>query len=123
MLDLHCDDEGPVYLYVPSECWPETAPLADALGAVAVLTWSGEGGGAFEDAAVKRMLHRVAGEPIPGKVVSTVELRGMADVGAATAEGDADGLYRYLVAAGALVGRDRAAATEGGVAGAAAGMG
>ncbi len=43
VLDLHCDDEGPVYLYVPSPCWPTAAPLADAMGAVAVLLWDGEG--------------------------------------------------------------------------------
>jgi predicted deacylase len=102
VLDLHCDDEGPVYLYVPDACWPAAEPLAAALGAIAVLTWSGEGGGAFEDAVVRRWLDAAGGGAIGGRVVSTVELRGMADVGAATAEADARGLYGYLVAVGAI---------------------
>lgn len=105
VLDLHCDDEAPVYLYVPSEVWPETAPLAAALQARAVLVWDGEGGGAFEDAIAKRFSARAGtgdGVVVPGKVTSTVELRGIGDVGRATAQADAEGLYRYLVAAGVI---------------------
>jgi uncharacterized protein len=104
VLDLHCDDEGPLYLYVPHACWPAAAPLADALGAVAVLLWEGEGGGAFEDAIVKRWLHAAGGGPIPGKVTSTVELRGMADVSPELGRQDAAGLFRYLIAVGAVKG-------------------
>jgi uncharacterized protein len=104
VLDLHCDDVGPVYLYVPEACWPEAAPLAAALNAVAVLTFEGEGGGAFDDAVVKRFLDRAKGAPLKGKVVSTVELRGMAAVGEATAKQDAYGLYCYLQAVGAVGG-------------------
>ena len=102
VLDLHCDDEGPVYLYVPDACWPEAQKLGDALGAVAVLTWIGEGGGAFEDAVIKRWLATHAGRPLTGKVVSTVELRGMLDVDTDLADTDAAGLYAYLVAIGAV---------------------
>lgn len=105
VLDLHCDDEAPVYLYVPSEVWPETAPLAAALNAQAVLVWDGEGGGAFEDAVAKRFMARAGtgdGVVVPGKVVSTVELRGVGDVSRVTAEADAEGLYRFLVAAGVI---------------------
>jgi uncharacterized protein len=104
VLDLHCDDEGPVYLYVPAACWPQASALAGALHAEAVLTWEGEGGGAFEDAVVQRFIDRAKGGKIPGKVVSTVELRGMADVTPQTGMKDAEGLWRYLVAIGAVKG-------------------
>jgi uncharacterized protein len=104
VLDLHCDDEGPVYLYVPSPCWPKAAALADALGAAAVLTWEGEGGGAFEDAVVKDWLSKSADGTLPGKLVSTVELRGMSDVGPVTGKADGKALYNYLVAIGAVKG-------------------
>ncbi len=102
VLDLHCDDEGPVYLYVPEACWPSAAPLSAALHAAAVLTWKGDGGGTFEEAIVRRWLHEAKGGPIPGKVVSTVELRGMRDVSPETGKTDAEGLMRYLVAVGAV---------------------
>ena len=52
VLDLHCDDEGVPYLYVPAELWPAMADCAAALGVEAVLTWQDASDGAFEEAAI-----------------------------------------------------------------------
>ncbi len=100
VLDLHCDDEGMPYLYVPTELWPAMEDCAAAMGAAAVLLWQGESGAAFEEASVHP--HLKAGTDPKRVVVTTVEYRGIADVDRATAEEDAAGLYRLLVARGVI---------------------
>lgn len=100
VLDLHCDDEGEPYLYVPAELWPAMQDCAAAMGVAAVLLWQGESGAAFEEASVHP--HLKAGTPPQRVVVTTVEYRGIADVDRATAESDARGLYRLLVARGVV---------------------
>jgi predicted deacylase len=100
VLDLHCDDEGVPYLYVPAELWPAMQDCAAAMGVAAVLLWRGESGAAFEEASVHP--HLKAGGPLDRVVVTTVEYRGVADVDRATAESDAQGLYRLLVARGVV---------------------
>jgi uncharacterized protein len=104
VLDLHCDDESPVYLYVPEEFLEAALPLADAIKAKCILTWPVEtdGGGAFEDATAKRHWQRAAGAPVQGKLATTVEFRGIRDVDPDLADEDANGLYAYLVAIGAV---------------------
>ena len=49
VLDLHCDNEGPNYLYMPAELWPHSADLAGALDCGAVLTFEGGTDASFED--------------------------------------------------------------------------
>ena len=100
VLDLHCDDEGEPYLYVPAELWPAMEDCAAAMGVSAVLLWKGGSGAAFEEASVHP--HLKAGTPVEKIVVTTVEYRGLADVGRATAEADAQGLYRLLVGRGVI---------------------
>lgn len=100
VLDLHCDDEGMPYLYVPAELWPAMADCAAAMDVAAVLLWQGASGAAFEEASIHP--HLKAGTPPERVVVSTVEYRGIADVDRATAESDAQGLYRLLVARGVI---------------------
>ena len=101
VLDLHCDDEGAPYFYVPAALWPAMADCAAAFGAEAVLTWENAADGAFEEAAIHPYL-TPGGEAIAGRVVTTIELRGMADVDRGYAEADAAGLYRILVRRGVI---------------------
>ncbi|MEQ1938002.1 succinylglutamate desuccinylase/aspartoacylase family protein [Mesorhizobium sp. CN5-321] len=101
VLDLHCDDEGEPYLYVPAELWPAMSDCAAAMGVAGVLLWKGESGAAFEEASFHP--HLKAGTATDKLVVTTVEYRGIADVYRVTAEGDAEGLYRLLVARGVIV--------------------
>lgn len=104
VLDLHCDDESENYVYIPEEMAEEMRDLVTALGSTAVLTWSGDGDGAFEEACVypvlkldpeARELHR--------RAISTVEFRGLTDVYPQSGKSDAEGLYRFLVHRGVIL--------------------
>lgn len=101
VLDLHCDDEGVDYLYVPSLLWPGMADCAAAMGVEAVILWEGQSGASFDEASLHPYLGDGA-EALARRVVTTVEYRGLADVGYAHAESDAAGLYRLLVARGVM---------------------
>lgn len=101
VLDLHCDDAGLPYLYVPRPLWPGTADLPACLGMDSVLLWDGDGGGAFEQAAIHPRL-RAPVTDLRRIVVATVELRGRADVAPGLAASDADGLYRFLAGRGVI---------------------
>lgn len=108
VLDLHCDNEGPNYLYLPAELWPSSADLAAALDCGAALTFEGGTDASFDEAAFRP--HLAAGA-FERRVVATVELKGQRDVGPATAKADGEGLYRFLVGRGVI--EDAAAAPVG----------
>lgn len=101
VLDLHCDDEGVPYLYVPAVLWPAMSDCAAAFGAAAVILWNAPSDGEFEDASVHPYLGAGA-ERLARQVVTTAELRGIANVEYDYAEADAAGLYRLLVARGVI---------------------
>jgi predicted deacylase len=115
VLDLHCDDEGVPYFYVPAELWPGMADCAAAFGAEAVLTWQDANDGTFEEAAIRPYLSGSSVESLARRVVTTVELRGIRDVDRRHAEADAEGLYRLLVARGVI--EDRGVPAAAGFAG------
>ena len=115
VLDLHCDDVSLQYIYASAALWPAMQDLAQALDCAAALIWSDDSDGAFEEAALARVL-QLSPEDLAGKVVSTVELRGLGDVSAALAEKDAGGLMRFLEGRGALAGPWRADKTWTGLA-------
>lgn len=103
VLDLHCDDESLSYLYVPSPLWPHMTDLAACLGVQAVLTWRDSSDGAFEEAAYAP--YRALPDDHPDwrrRAITTVELRGRADVSPRLAQSDAAGLYRFLAARGTV---------------------
>lgn len=93
VLDLHTDDEALPYVYLNAGFWPRAADLAAALGSAVAILWDGGTGTSFEDGMV---LPWVAQGGLDGRLASTIELRGQADVDPATAQADADGLYRLL---------------------------
>lgn len=96
VLDLHCDDEGVQYLYIPEVLWPEMTDLAACLDAEAVLLWDKGADRAFEEAAFEQMRAKAGTAGLSGHCVTTVELRGQADVDAGSARKDAEGLFRFL---------------------------
>ena len=103
VLDLHCDDEGVPYLYVPAQLWPAMQDCAAAMGVEAVILWEGQSGAAFEEAAIHPWLQlppEKAG--LDRRVVTTVEYRGLRDVENAYAKSDAEGLYRLLATRGVI---------------------
>jgi len=95
VLDLHCDEEGPVYLYVSKSQLDEGRRLARAMQATIILADGCDDPISFDLAVGARW----AAEERKGdaRFAATIELRGMMDVTPAFAEQDADGLYRYLV--------------------------
>ena len=105
MLDLHCDDESVQYTYVDEAFWPEAADLASALDMEAVFLADGESS-AFEEAVGYAWKHETAekAKRLPGRLAVTVELRGTRDVYPDMARKDAEGLWRFLVARGAVGG-------------------
>lgn len=100
VLDLHTDDEAVPYVYLHAGLWPQAADLAAALGCAVAILWDGNGGVSFEDAVVLPWLTQGGG--LGGRLAATVELRGQADVDQATAQADADGLYRVLCHRGVI---------------------
>jgi predicted deacylase len=101
VLDLHCDDEGPVYLYVSERQLDEGRRLAQAMQATVILTDAGDDPISFDLAVgVRWATERRDGDT---RFAATIELRGMMDVTPAFAEQDADGLYRYLVDIGTVI--------------------
>jgi uncharacterized protein len=103
VLDLHCDDEAPAYLYVQKPLWPALSDLAAALGVEAVILWDISSDGAFDEAALRPWLKTLDAAKLARRVVSTVELRGVSDVSPDIARVDAEGLYRFLVARGVVL--------------------
>jgi len=108
-LDLHCDDDATFHVYLAEHLWPDAADLPGFLESPVTMLADESGGNPFDEALSKpwldlRTRFGVA-VPVPSAcLASTVELRGMADVGDALAEEDADRLYRFLQHRGVIGG-------------------
>lgn len=100
VLDLHCDDEGPVYIYVAERQLEEGRRLARCIAAEFILFDSVDAGVSFDTEVLVRW--KAQNRPDDRRFASTIEYRGMLDVAPALAEADAAGLYRFLVAIGAV---------------------
>jgi len=108
VLDLHCDDDALMHLYLLETHWPEGEDLACDLGCRAVLLADDSGGGPFDECFSTpwlRLAKAFPGKPIPAAcLAATVELRGQSDVDDATAAADAGALYRTLQRRGFIAG-------------------
>jgi predicted deacylase len=107
-LDLHCDSEALMHLYLGTPLWPEAADLSAQIGRRATLLATDSGGMPFDEAmggpwwtVAERFPERVVP---PASLSATVELRGRSDVDEALAGNDADNLYRFLQRRGVLDG-------------------
>lgn len=108
VLDLHCDDEAVMHLFLPQDQWPGAADLAAALGCRAIfLIQGGSGGGTFSDCFARpwaELATRFPDRPLPAACLSaTVELRGFADADDALAEADAAAIMAVLQRRGYLL--------------------
>jgi hypothetical protein len=108
VLDLHCDDQALMHIYLIPANWPQAADLTADLGCRAVLLAEDSGGGSFDETFSTpwtRLAARFPDVPIPAAcLAATVELRGRADVDDATAKADAQGLFHSLQRFGAVAG-------------------
>jgi predicted deacylase len=111
VLDLHCDAEAELHLFISRQDWPATArALAADIGAAATLyndpypeslTFSG-----VNSALWARLARRYPAANIPQACLSaTIEYRGQHDVNHRLGEADARNLYRFLVRRGIIAGR------------------
>ncbi len=117
VLDLHCDFEALLHLYVAESLWPGARDLASALGARVTLLADDSGGAAFDEANSTpwlKLAQRFPDHPIPPAcLAATVELRGERDVDDRQAAADASRIVKFLAGRGVVRGRGpaRSAAT------------
>ncbi|WP_158045846.1 succinylglutamate desuccinylase/aspartoacylase family protein [Skermanella pratensis] len=109
VLDLHCDLDSLMHMYVSDDLWPEAADLAAQLGCRAVMLAGDSGGDPFDEACSmpwwKLRLRFGDRFPVPSACLSaTVELRGKSDVEDGTAASDADNILRFLQRRGLAAG-------------------
>ncbi len=111
VLDLHCDQQAALHLFISRKDWPGAAQaLAADIGAEATLyndpypealTFSGVHSGLWA-----RLAARFPAAAIPQACLSaTVEYRGQLDVNHRYGESDAKNLLRFLVRRGIIAGR------------------
>ncbi len=108
VLDLHCDLESLMHVYLLAAHWPRFADLPSELGSRGTLLSDDSGGGCFDEAMALpwlRLAQRFPEAAIPPACfATTVELRGQADVSDDLAEADAKALFRFLQRHGVIAG-------------------
>ncbi|HED14994.1 MAG TPA: succinylglutamate desuccinylase/aspartoacylase family protein [Gammaproteobacteria bacterium] len=107
-LDLHCDLEALMHIYLGTPLWPNAQDLPTQLGAATVLLASNSGGQPFDEAVASpwwELAQRYNDFPIPAACLSaTVELRGQGDVNDKLAAEDARNILTFLHRRGLLSG-------------------
>jgi len=107
-LDLHCDLEALLHVYLGTPLWPDARDLPAQLGAATVLLASNSGGQPFDEAVAApwwELAQRYKDFPIPAACLSaTIELRGQGDVNDKLATRDASNILEFLRRRGLLSG-------------------
>lgn len=108
VLDLHCDHDALVHVYMGTPLWPEARDLSAQVGAQATLLASNSGGNPFDEACSRiwwDLAERFPDVPIPAACLSaTVELRGIADTDHGVALADARNIVAFLQRRGVVGG-------------------
>lgn len=107
-LDLHCDSEAVMHVYLGTLLWPDAMDLPAQLYSQATLLADVSGGNPFDEAVGGiwwTLAKRFSDYPIPAACLSaTVELRGGRDISHDVAKQDADNIFRFLVRRGLIKG-------------------
>jgi predicted deacylase len=100
VLDLHCDHQAVLHVYIGTPLWPQASDLSAQLGATVTLLAADSGVTPFDEACSRlwwRLAKQFQGFPIPPAcLAATVELRGMADLDHRRAAADADNILCFL---------------------------
>ena len=109
VLDLHCDSEAVMHIFIGDHLWPAAADLSAQLASEATMLAVDSGGDPFDECCSRpwwALRERFGGRhPIPAACLgATVELRGTADVGDRFALEDAANLFRFLQRRGVVAG-------------------
>ena len=110
VLDVHCDDESLIHLFIAPQHWPQLSDLSAAIKSRATMMAEDSGGGSFDEACSYPWVKFAKAFPEcnipPVCEAATVELRGRPDVYDALGEEDAEGLLTFLSGRGFISGRE-----------------
>ena len=108
VLDLHCDYQALMHVYLGTPLWPEAADLSAQLGAEVTLLAADSGVTPYDEACSRiwwQLAEKFPDHPIPSAcLAATVELRGMADVSHPQAQQDAQNIFWFLQRRGFIKG-------------------
>jgi predicted deacylase len=108
MLDLHCDYQAVMHVYLGTPLWPDAADLSAQLGAEVTLLAEDSGVTPYDEACSRiwwQLAQKFPDRPIPPAcLAATVEMRGMADVCHAQAQQDAQNIFWFLQRRGFIKG-------------------
>jgi predicted deacylase len=108
VLDLHCDEESLMHVYLGTPLWPDAADLSAQLGAEVTLLAEDSGVTPFDEACSRiwwQLARKFPDHPIPSACLSaTVELRGRADTSHELAALDAENIFVFLQRRGLIQG-------------------
>lgn len=110
VLDLHCDNEAPVHVYLGEPLWPAGRDLCADLGSEVQLVARVSGDEPFDEANSAPWwliadIIDIGDAPLPAAcLAATVELRGLADVSPEIARQDAANILRFLTRRGLVKG-------------------
>lgn len=109
VMDLHCDWEAPMHLYISDHNWPDAADLSAQIGSECSLIAEISGDNPFDEAFSRPWveLQRAFGHrfPIPmATLATTIELRGDRDVYDEYAIDDAANMFKFLQRRGLIAG-------------------
>ena len=100
VLDLHCDLDALLHVYIGTPLWPAAEDLAAQMGAEAILLAADSGGTPFDEANSRPwwvLAEHFPDYPIlPACLAATVELRGLSDTDPEMIQGDSDNLFGFL---------------------------
>ncbi len=100
VLDIHCDSQALLHVYLGTPLWPNAADLPAQLGSEATLLAQKSGGSPYDEACGGtwwELARKFPDAPIPPACLSaTVEFRGQVDVSHQSAARDAHNLFIFL---------------------------
>lgn len=108
VLDLHCDHQALIHVFMGTSLWPEGKDLSAQIRAGATLLASDSGGTPFDEANSKlwwELAEQFPDYPIPPAcLAATVELRGSTNTDRQDTEQDTQNLYYFLQRRGYIAG-------------------
>lgn len=108
VLDLHCDYDACLHIYMGTPLWPDAIDLSAQLGSKVTLLATNSGGEPFDEACSKtwwELAETFPKHPVPSACLSaTVELRGIRDVNHDYGKTDAKNLFTFLKRRGFIQG-------------------
>ena len=108
VLDIHCDDESLIHLFIAPQDWPALADLSAWTQSRATMMAEDSGGGSFDEACSGPWAKLARSFPDceipPSCQAATIELRGRPDVYDNLGKQDAEGILGFLAGRGFIEG-------------------